>query len=62
MGTAKKKAPCQFCNTNVDADENHCHGCNAVICDDCAVSNPFGFHDPEDHLQEDVSGDEDHYV
>lgn len=45
-----KTVPCFKCGKAVDADDYHCFGCNAHVCDDCNVTGVTGTHSPEDHL------------
>lgn len=43
-------AKCYLCKREVDAEDALCYGCNQNICDVCDRTDPWGNHDPEDHL------------
>ena len=55
----KKKAPCHFCQKEVDEDDMFCHGCKHVICGECdVIAGAYGRgHSVEDHRRE-PGGDE----
>jgi len=49
----EKRGPCYHCGTSAPL----CKGCGEFICIECAVSEPEGEHDPDDHLDnEEASG------
>jgi hypothetical protein len=50
---------CDLCERVVPGEEvatQHCEGCGAVICDEHS-SEPYGPHDPEDHISPDDAED-----
>jgi len=49
-----QEVTCYLCETNLTTQDEFCHGCNQLICGDCARNEnmPFGSHEPEDHLEE----------
>lgn len=51
---------CYFCNKQTDFD-HFCYGCGQYVCDDCSLSDPVGFHTPEEHSESDDE-DEDEYL
>ena len=41
--------PCYFCNTECNGVDDHCYGCDELICPDCDKDAPMGDHEVGDH-------------
>jgi len=39
---------CYFCGKEV-VEDDFCSGCDAHVCDECALMDPIGPHNPSDH-------------
>ncbi len=46
--------PCYFCSAECNGVDDHCYGCDQIICPDCDKNiSLMGPHEPDDHQEED---------
>ena len=55
---SKSEGKCFKCG-NACTEDHYCHGCGTHVCSECSISNPWGSHSPEDHLEEEEEDDGD---